>query len=83
MGHMRIKTEVDEIAHKPKVSYQGLMNMPDTSYKSKQPIINLNETKRSERNYHHQRIPSQQGGEQKNKTTIKKLRLNHELRKFI
>lgn len=58
------------------------MDMPDTSYKSKQPILNLYDTKRSDRNYH-QRIPSQQGGEQKNKTTIKKLRLNHELCNFF
>jgi hypothetical protein len=70
-GHIRIKTEIDDIPSKPKINYNTFLN-PDKIDKAK-PLINLNETKRSERNYHQRNLTQ---GEQKNKT-IKKLRLNH------
>lgn len=65
---------MDDVPQKSKLNYNSLFNA-DKNEKVK-PMVNLNETKRSERNFQARLAPQP---EQKNKT-IKKLRLNHELR---
>ena len=74
VGHIRIKTEVDDAPNKSKLNYNSLFNAEKND--KVKPMVNFNDTKRSERNFQPRLTPQ---AEQKNKT-IKKLRLNHELR---